>query len=225
MKTVRPSDPPSVRAAHPRSASTLSSTALPSAIRVQRCPGTLAYHIAPPVPAQIPSGAASHAEPRTTMALRPGTCLARPPRHLHRFHLHRRRRPVTRRSGRQHQPPAPRASDPEGEITPHRCGHRRRRSRRPPSTGHPVLAPGGACYNKHRGSPQVDLLWDAHSPSRTVVVSSSCLPIQAARQGGCLPESECSAGRLRGWVSKPVEQFTECFSVAVERCPPVGSQR
>ncbi|MDA8267025.1 MAG: site-specific integrase [Actinomycetota bacterium] len=33
-----------------------------------------------------------------------GTCLARPPRHLHRVHPHRRSRPLTRRSGRQHQP-------------------------------------------------------------------------------------------------------------------------
>ncbi len=38
-------------------------------------------------------------------ALRPGQSLPRPPRHLYSLHLHRRSRPLTRRSGRQQSPP------------------------------------------------------------------------------------------------------------------------
>src|SRR5918993_3176322 len=57
MYSVRPSSPPSMHAKQPRSAMTVSSTSPPSATRVQRCPGTLAYQIAPSASAQMPSGA------------------------------------------------------------------------------------------------------------------------------------------------------------------------
>src|ERR671911_525071 len=57
MYSVRPSSPPSMHAKQPRSAMTVSSTSPPSATRVQRSPGTLAYQIAPSASAQMPSGA------------------------------------------------------------------------------------------------------------------------------------------------------------------------
>src|SRR5918995_565580 len=57
MYSVRPSSPPSMHEKQPRSAMTVSSTSPPSATRVQRCPGTLAYQIAPSASAQMPSGA------------------------------------------------------------------------------------------------------------------------------------------------------------------------
>jgi hypothetical protein len=57
MYSLRPSSPPSMHEKQPRSAMTVSSTSPPSATRVQRCPGTLAYQIAPSASAQMPSGA------------------------------------------------------------------------------------------------------------------------------------------------------------------------
>src|SRR5918994_6211938 len=57
MYSVRPSSPPSMHEKQPRSAMTVSRTSPPSATRVQRWPGTLAYQIAPSASAQMPSGA------------------------------------------------------------------------------------------------------------------------------------------------------------------------
>jgi integrase len=97
------------------------------------------------VPLRDVQEAASHADPRTTNAVRPWAPVPRPARHLHRRHLHRRRRtltkPTLRRSVLPTAPDAGPRSDPQ--RTHRRANNVDDRNARRRTNGQSALAVAG----------------------------------------------------------------------------------